>query len=90
MITYEYEFYLQHGTHSEGNFLTERVEYKEKLLPYQQTGLMYTASGYGKKIPTSYMIKYNNRWHRVYSCIFSNSGTNYIIVKGERITVTLY
>lgn len=36
------------------------------------------ASGYGSRIPTQYMVKYNNRWHRVYCICYSNSGTLYI------------
>ena len=40
--------------------------------------MMYTATGYGRKIPTRQMIKVNGKWRRVYCCIFSNSGTCYI------------
>jgi len=59
------------GTH-------EEVEVKESLLPHHKAGRSYTPSGYGRKIPTPYMIKFNNRWQRVYCCIFSNSGSLYI------------
>lgn len=55
------------------------VEAKRAPLWWQNAGLMYTASGYGRKIPTDTMIKYNGRWRRVYCCIFSNSGTCYIV-----------
>lgn len=41
-------------------------------------GLQYTASGYGKRIPTRYMVLLNGKWRRVYCCIFSNVGTLYI------------
>lgn len=44
----------------------------------QDKGLSYTASGYGKRIPTEYMVKYNGKWRRVYCRIYSNSGTLYI------------
>ncbi|WAL67124.1 hypothetical protein ORV05_04870 [Amycolatopsis cynarae] len=44
-----------------------------------------TASGYGGKIPTSGMVRYGTRWHRVYVMIWSNSGTAYILSKGERL-----
>lgn len=60
------------------------VELIEKPLWWQLRGLSYTASGYGRKIPTSYVVRYNGRWFR-YCCIFSNSGTNYITVKGVDI-----
>ena len=55
---------------------------------WQDRGLSYTASGYGRKIPTSYMVKHNNRLKRVYCAIFSNSGTLYIINKGDWIVVS--
>jgi hypothetical protein len=60
------------------------VEAKQTLLEWQKRGLMYTASGYGKKIPTSYMVRLNNRWRRVYCTIYSNSGTCYIEQNGAR------
>ena len=43
---------------------------------------------YGHKIPTSYKVKHNNRWKRVYCCNYSNSGSCYIISKGEEIAIT--
>lgn len=45
---------------------------------WQEKGLLYSASGYGAKIPTQYMVKFNNRWRRVYCKIYSNIGTLYI------------
>ncbi len=59
------------GTH-------EEVEVKEAPMEHHKRGLSYTASGYGRKIPTTYMIRLNNRWQRVYCCIFSNVGSLYI------------
>lgn len=50
-------------------------------LEWQKQGLQYTASGYGKKIPTEYKVKYNGRFYRVYCRIYSNSGTLYIVTK---------
>lgn len=57
---------------------------KVQPLWWQLRGLMYTATGYGKKIPTQYMIKlsHSKTWNRVYTRIYSNSGTNYVIHKG--------
>ena len=63
------------------------LETKEDVLWWQAQGLSYTASGYGRKIPTRYKVKYNNRWYRVYCCIFSNSGTCYIVTKDKDITI---
>ena len=60
---------------------------REKLLPWQARGLMYTRTGYGKKIPTSKQLFILNRWRRVYCDIFSNSGVCYVIVDGQEINV---
>lgn len=46
----------------------------------------YSVSGYGKAIPTKYLVKYKNRWRRVYCSIFSNVGTLYI---DKRLFLTL-
>lgn len=50
-------------------------------------GLSKTASGYGKKIETSHKVNYKGRLRRVYCDVYSNAGSYYIIVKGEKITV---
>lgn len=42
-----------------------------------------TASGYGPKIPTRYMLRINKRWHRVYMMLYGNSGSAYVLIKGE-------
>ena len=57
-------------------------------LAHHRAGLQYTATGYGPKIPTRYMVRYQDatdrypRWRRVYVAIYSNAGTPYIIVDG--------
>lgn len=43
----------------------------------------HTASGYGGRIPTQYMLKYLGRWRRVYSMVYGNSGSPYIQVGGQ-------
>ena len=60
------------------SFHTFSVDAKESPLWWQERGLSYTASGYGRKIPTRYMVRLNGKWRRVYCAIFSNSGTLYI------------
>ena len=60
---------------------------REKLLPWQESGLMYTTSGYGKKIPTSKQLFILNRWRRVYCDVFSNSGVCYVIIDKQEINV---
>lgn len=62
---------------------------KEAPMYHHVHGLSYTASGYGRKIPTRYMVNLCNRWHRVYCAIFSNIGSVYIISRGERFLVDL-
>lgn len=63
---------------------------KIKPLWWQEQGLSYTASGYGKKIPTRYMIKtIDNRWRRVYCAIYSNIGTCYVMHGDIRTIVNL-
>ena len=44
------------------------------------------AEGYGSKIHTPYLVRLNGKapWHRVYSVIWSNVGSLYIIVKRKR------
>ncbi len=37
-----------------------------------------TVSGYGSRLPSDFMIRYNNKWRRVYVAIYSNAGTMYI------------
>jgi hypothetical protein len=72
-----------HGSETTANgaknsLYTVEVPVKEKLLPWQRAGRQYTRSGYGSRIPTGYMVHFNDRWRRVYCVIWSNSGTLYI------------
>jgi len=57
---------------------------------WQLKGLSYTATGYGNKIPTSYMVKHHNRMKRVYCRIYSNIGTLYIMFKGKNVILVDY
>jgi len=54
------------------------VESKHSPLWWQEQGLSFTASGYGKRIPTHTMVRYQGKWRRVYVCQYSNAGTAYI------------
>lgn len=60
------------------SYLTQAVDVKEKPLPWQIAGRSYTASGYGARIPTRYMVRFNGRWRRVYCAIYSNIGSLFI------------
>jgi len=71
---------------------TQSVEIKEKPLWWQEKGLSYTATGYGSRIPTGYIVKFNGKWRRVYCRIYSNSGTLFIgqlKPVGERLIVRI-
>jgi len=52
---------------------------------YHKRGLQQTATGYGSKLNTGKKLMVGNRSYRIYCICYSNSGSNYIIVKGERI-----
>lgn len=75
------EAYLKHGKAGEP-MLTEHVEIAERTLPWQDRGLSWTASGYGDRIPTKWVVRWNGRWRRVYCYIHSNIGTLFI---GKRL-----
>jgi hypothetical protein len=72
--------YLQFGkaTWPPSPMQTVEVPVKESWLWWQEKGLSYTATGYGRKIPSTYMVKWKGRWRRVYVACYSNSGTAYI------------
>lgn len=42
-------------------------------------------SGYGRKVPTRYMVQLGKRWHRVYMMQYGNSGSAYVIRKGQTL-----
>lgn len=64
------------------------IQLYEAPLPHHLRGLSYTATGYGKKIPTRWKVRvFGNRWNRVYCACYSNTGTLYIVHKGERVIV---
>ena len=54
------------------------LPWKEAELWWQRAGLSYPATGYGNKIPTRYMVRFANKWRRVYVAVWSNVGTCYI------------
>lgn len=72
------------------NNTSVKCDIKESLLWWQKKRLSYTTTGYGKKIPTSYMINYTNRWYRVYYCCYSNTGTAYIVSNKNKLIVNIY
>lgn len=68
------------------------ADIKRAPMPHHNLGLSFTASGYGSRIPTEYMVRFNGRWRRVYCRIYSNNGTLYIgqlRAVGERLIVQI-
>ena len=54
------------------------VEIRVSSLWWHDRGLSFTASGYGGRIPSPYMVRWKGRWRRVYVAQYSNVGTAYI------------
>jgi hypothetical protein len=56
-----------------------------KIAPlwFHTRGLQQTASGYGSKLATQYMVQWSGRWRRVYVACYSNAGTAYIGKPGD-------
>ena len=85
--------YIQtHQTRLDGlkdSFATIAVDCKIKPLPWQIRGLQYTATGYGSKIPTRYMVRFNDKWRRVYCMIYSNIGTLYIGKRSDNLIIDI-
>lgn len=68
-------------------FCTVSVPAKINELPWQKAGLQFTATGYGMRIPTRYMVRWGSKWRRVYCRQISNAGTCYIGNLADRIIV---
>lgn len=45
-------------------FATFQTDAKVSELPWQKAGLTWTASGYGMRIPTRYMVRLHGKWRR--------------------------
>lgn len=56
-------------------------------LPWQRAGLQQTATGYGSKLTTSYMLSVpdSKRVYRVYAICYSNAASFYILRNGTRV-----
>ena len=78
-----YSFHLK-SNRCEGGIIPV-TEYKETDTPPNPY-----AMGYGKKIPTRFMLKLRGRWHRVYCACFSNNGTLWVKHRGQEFIVDYY
>lgn len=67
------------------DYLDEPYELIERLLPWQKLGLQETASGYGRKLTSTRCVKLpDGRVRRVYVTCYSNVGSAWIILDGQR------
>jgi hypothetical protein len=67
-------------------YLEKAYVLEDKPLPWQRMGLQYTASGYGSKIPSSKVVRFlDGKIRRVYITIYSNAGSAWITLGGERL-----
>ena len=69
--------YLHFGTGNEPR-QTINVDVIEAPLAHHKRGLSYTATGYGNRIPTVYMVQWQGRWRRVYAACYGNAASTYI------------
>ena len=66
-----------------------RAELIERSLDWQRRGIQETRTGYGPRLKTRYMLRYAGRLRRIYCSCYSNSGTCFIFVHGERVIVDI-
>ncbi len=58
----------------------------DRPLWHHKLGLTYTANGYGRKLPTRYMLSFNcGRFRRIYATCFSNVASYWVIVSGKKL-----
>ena len=59
----------------------------DRPLWWHTHGLRQTASGYGRKLTSPYCVQIDGeeRLRRVYTTIYSNAGSSWFMVKGEKI-----
>lgn len=50
----------------------QSVAYRHAPMSHHLAGLQWSATGYGKRIPTQHMVHVRGRWRRVYAYSFSN------------------
>lgn len=66
------EAFLKHGEWG-GPYRKERVAVRTTEAPRN-----YSRTGYGRHLPTQYMVQVEGRWRRVYCVCISNVGTLYV------------
>lgn len=71
---------------SEIKYLEQPYESSDRPLWFHRQGLSETASGYGRRLRSTRMIRLagEQRWRRVYVICYSNAGSAYVRIKGEQ------
>ena len=82
--------YMQFSACERGPFQTIGVPVKVAELGWQRAGLTYTATGYGKRIPSRFMVQWAGRWRRVYVTQYGNAGSAWVWVAGKRVEVDIW
>lgn len=70
------------------SLLPENDDYENHMFDnetwWHKKGLMQTATGYGNKLTTRHMIRYQNQNYRVYAICHGNCASHYVTIKGQR------
>lgn len=66
---------------AQGDYISCQV--KESPLAWQERGMQETASGYGLKLTSRFLVLFKGKWRRVYICQMGNAGTAYIGKPGK-------
>ena len=82
--------YLQHKASEQGPFCTESVTVTDSPLWWHEQGLQYTATGYGKRIPSRFKVYFEGKWRRVYVTQYSNVGSAWINFQSEEIRADIW
>jgi hypothetical protein len=56
-------------------------------LGWQRAGLSQTATGYGAKLATRYLINFSGKLFRLYNTCYGNASSTWFITKGKKIFV---
>ncbi len=65
-------------------YLEAPYEVADRPLEWQKHGLQQTASGYGRKLTSTRVLRIAGEklWRRIYVICYSNAGTSYVLIKG--------
>ena len=69
---------------SYNKYFSTPVKGVRKPLWHHEHGLSYTASGYGSRLPTEWMIRHEKKLYRIYCVIYSNAGSIYVVIGKTR------